>query len=252
MREPSTPGEVVLDVADVSVSIDGVERLKSIDFSLRAGEIARHYRSFRQRPDDAGASPVGYGQARQGRTPAVRRADRRLTVDGPSGLGSARIPEIATRKAPSAKWPFGRTPFSSACRDFRATASSIGRAGQAFAGQIIDAFDVRGGRPTTTHCGCSPGGNMQKLILGRNLIDRPRILLAASRRAGSTRGLSPRCTSGCSSAARGNAVLLISEDLRKSWRFADAFSHRQRSLSLQSPRQRQCHETRADDGRRME
>ncbi|RVN38434.1 ABC transporter ATP-binding protein, partial [Sinorhizobium meliloti] len=85
----------------------------------------------------------------------------------------------------------------------------------------IDAFDVRGGRPTTRTRLLS-GGNMQKLILGRNLIDRPRILLAAQPARGLDEGAVAAVHERLLEARRaGTAVLLISEDLEEVMALAD-------------------------------
>jgi simple sugar transport system ATP-binding protein len=94
-------------------------------------------------------------------------------------------------------------------------------AGKAFARQIIEEFDVRGGTPQT-RARLLSGGNLQKLILGRNLLQNPRILIAAQ----PTRGLDEGAVAAVHArllAARkeGAAVLLISEDLDEVIRLAD-------------------------------
>jgi simple sugar transport system ATP-binding protein len=80
---------------------------------------------------------------------------------------------------------------------------------------------VRGGNPDS-RIRLLSGGNMQKLILGRNLITRPRLLVAAQ----PTRGLDEGAIAAVHSrllAARaaGTGVLLISEDLDEVISLAD-------------------------------
>jgi ABC-type uncharacterized transport system ATPase subunit len=63
---------------------------------------------------------------------------------------------------------------------------------------------------------------MQKLILGRNLIDRPRILLAAQPARGLDEGAVAAVHERLLEARRaGTAVLLISEDLEEVMALAD-------------------------------
>ena len=91
----------------------------------------------------------------------------------------------------------------------------------AFAQNIIDEFDVRGGMPGS-RIRLLSGGNMQKLILGRNLIDRPRVLIAAQPARGLDEGAVAAVHERILEARRqGTAVLLISEDLDEVMALAD-------------------------------
>jgi simple sugar transport system ATP-binding protein len=91
----------------------------------------------------------------------------------------------------------------------------------AFARSIIDAFDVRGGTPASGTRLLS-GGNMQKLILGRNLSHRPRILIAAQPARGLDEGAVAAVHTRILEARKaGTAVLLISEDLDEVISLAD-------------------------------
>lgn len=221
VREPSTPGEVVLKVADVSVSIDGVERLKSIDFSLRAGEVLgiigvsgngqttlSHLLSGTLRRDKGDlllfGEPIGD-----------------LTVDDAVRAGIGRIPEDRNKEGAIGEMAIWENAVLERLPRFSRYGLVDRPSGRAFAGQIIDAFDVRGGRPTTRTRLLS-GGNMQKLILGRNLMDRPRILLAAQPARGLDEGAVAAVHERLLEARRaGTAVLLISEDLEEVMALAD-------------------------------
>ncbi len=95
------------------------------------------------------------------------------------------------------------------------------KAGMAFAREIIDGFDVRGGGPAIRTRLLS-GGNMQKLILGRNLHRRPRILIAAQPARGLDEGAVAAVHARLLEARQqGTAVLLISEDLDEVIALAD-------------------------------
>jgi simple sugar transport system ATP-binding protein len=94
-------------------------------------------------------------------------------------------------------------------------------AGMAFAREIMEGFDVRGGNPSSRTRLLS-GGNMQKLILGRNLHRRPRILIAAQPARGLDEGAVAAVHARLLEARRqGTAVLLISEDLDEVIALAD-------------------------------
>jgi general nucleoside transport system ATP-binding protein len=95
------------------------------------------------------------------------------------------------------------------------------KAGMEFARTVIEQFDVRGGTPAS-RIRLLSGGNMQKLILGRNLINRPRILLAAQPARGLDEGAVAAVHERILEARRaGTAVLLISEDLDEVMALAD-------------------------------
>ncbi len=94
-------------------------------------------------------------------------------------------------------------------------------AGRQFARSVIERFDVRGGGPDSPIRLLS-GGNVQKLILGRNLAEAPKLLVAAQ----PTRGLDEGAVASVhgeilAARAAGTAVLLISEDLDEVLALAD-------------------------------
>ncbi|QFI69554.1 ABC transporter ATP-binding protein [Sinorhizobium alkalisoli] len=221
VREPSTPGDVVLRVTDVSVSIDGVERLKSINFSLRAGEIL----------GVIGVSGNGQATLAHLLSGTVRRDTGDLVLFGePVGdlsvqdavqAGIGRIPEDRNKEGVIGEMAIWENAVLERLPWFSRHGLVDRSAGQAFARKIIDAFDVRGGKPSTRTRVLS-GGNMQKLILGRNLIDRPRILLAAQPARGLDEGAVAAVHDRLLQARRdGTAVLLVSEDLEEVMALAD-------------------------------
>ena len=94
-------------------------------------------------------------------------------------------------------------------------------AARAFARDVIARFDVRGGTPASAARLLS-GGNLQKMILGRNLLTNPRLLVAAQ----PTRGLDEGAVAAVHAqilTARdaGCGILLVSEDLDEMLGLAD-------------------------------
>jgi simple sugar transport system ATP-binding protein len=81
------------------------------------------------------------------------------------------------------------------------------------AAEIIAAYDVRGGDPSTRASALS-GGNQQKFIVGRELLREPRLLLAAHPTRGVDIGAQAAIWSELVAARdRGLATLLVSADL---------------------------------------
>ncbi|OCJ07464.1 sugar ABC transporter ATP-binding protein [Rhizobium sp. AC27/96] len=220
-REASTPGDIALEARDITVKIGGVERLKKVSFHLRAGEIL----------GIIGVS--GNGQAALGQVLSgiLGRTSGELLLFGePIGdldvtavidAGIGRIPEDRNRDGAIGEMAIWENAVLERLPAFSKRGLVDRKAATAFAQEIIDAFDVRGGNPTSRTRLLS-GGNMQKLILGRNLRERPRILVAAQPARGLDEGAVAAVHGRILEARRqGTAVLLISEDLDEVIALAD-------------------------------
>jgi simple sugar transport system ATP-binding protein len=217
-------GDPVLEVSDLWAAGDrGGDALKGIDLGVRAGEIV------------AIAGVAGNGQRELAETITGMRAPTRGVVAvGPRELrggdpreairaGIAHVPEdrLHTGVAPS-------LPIASnvVLKSYRRPEASRGpllrlRAIRAFAASLINRYDVRGGGPDAPARLLS-GGNLQKVVLAREFSGDPRVLVVAS----PTRGLDVAAIETVhgylrDAAARGVAVLLISEDLDEILALAD-------------------------------
>ncbi|MCL6707150.1 ABC transporter ATP-binding protein [Pseudomonas sp. R2.Fl] len=221
VRDAATPGEVVLEAIGVTVRTGGVDRLKAVDFRLRAGEVL----------GIIGVSGNGQAVLAQLLSGTARRSAGSLllfgeevgdlTVADAVARGIGRIPEDRNREGVIGEMAIWENAVLERLSRYSRRGMVDRRAGIAFAGRIIEAFDVRGGSPTTRTRLLS-GGNMQKLILGRNLIERPRILLAAQPARGLDEGAVAAVHERILEARRaGTAVLLISEDLDEVMALAD-------------------------------
>jgi simple sugar transport system ATP-binding protein len=221
IREASTPGKIALEARDVTVKIAGVERLKKVNFRLRSGEIL----------GIIGVS--GNGQAALGKilSGTLAHTSGELLLFGEPltdpdvaeiiNAGIGRIPEDRNRDGAIGEMAIWENAVLERLPSFSKRGLVDRRAGIAFAQDIIDAFDVRGGIPTSRTRLLS-GGNMQKLILGRNLRERPRVLVAAQPARGLDEGAVAAVHGRILEARRqGTAVLLISEDLDEVIALAD-------------------------------
>ncbi|MBY5344681.1 ABC transporter ATP-binding protein [Rhizobium leguminosarum bv. viciae] len=223
VRESSTPGAVALEAVDVTVRSGGVDRLKSISFRLHQGEIL----------GIIGVSGNGQAALAHLLSGIVARSGGDLLLFGESvgnhgvsdvvDAGIGRIPEDRNEEGVIGEMAIWENAVLEriASPAFSRHGLVNRKAGMAFASEIIDGFDVRGGGPAIRTRLLS-GGNMQKLILGRNLHRLPRILIAAQPARGLDEGAVAAVHARLLEARRqGTAVLLISEDLDEVIALAD-------------------------------
>ena len=220
-RPPGEGGKVLLQARGISVHDRGVARLKAVDFDLRAGEIL----------GIIGVS--GNGQTTlAGILSGTTRIDAgELLLEGEDianlpaarlvSTGIGRIPEDRNREGAIGAMAIWENVVLERLSRFSRYGLVDRQAGIAFAQRIISQFDLRGGSPESRTALLS-GGNIQKLILGRNLIEYPRILIAAQPARGLDEGaISAVHAHILKARAGGTAVLLISEDLDEVMALAD-------------------------------
>nr|MBA2643074.1 ATP-binding cassette domain-containing protein [Actinomycetota bacterium] len=223
-REHKPGDEVVLELGAVSAHGDrGGEALRGVSLRLRSGEIVavagvagNGQRELAEtisgmRMPSAGTIRVGARVLRPGDPrDAIRAAiahipeDRLGTGLAPS-LSIARNASLKTYRSP----PIARGPFLAMRR-----MSELAR-------ELIRRYDVKAPGPETPARNLS-GGNLQKLMLGREFQGKPRVLIAAQ----PTRGLDVMAIETVhaylrEAASEGMAVLLISEDLDEVLALAD-------------------------------
>ena len=170
VRRPATRvGEAVCVLQQVSTA-PGRERLQQVSLTLHSGEIV------------AIAGVSGNGQValaellcgtRQAIAGSVTFLGQALPPDPAQlvGLGVARIPEDRHAVGVVGDLPVWENAVSERLRTPAFSSWGWVRRQQArnYAKQVMDAFDVRGGGPLVAARSLS-GGNMQKLILGRALM----------------------------------------------------------------------------------
>ena len=221
VREASVPGAVVLEAIDIGLRVDGVERLKNVGFQLREGEVL----------GIIGVSGNGQAPLAQLLSGTLARTSGTLKLYGkPVGnlsvadvveAGIGRIPEDRNGEGAIGEMAIWENVVLERLGAYSRNGLVDRKAGMAFASDIIEQFDVRGGSPASRTRLLS-GGNMQKLILGRNLSRRPRILIAAQPARGLDVGAVAAVHARILDARRqGTAVLLISEDLDEVISLAD-------------------------------
>ena len=221
-REAGAPGAVVLEAIGASLAVDGVARLSDLNFKLRAGETL----------GIIGVSGNGQAQLAQMVSGlATPTAGELRLFDEPIKEGVAALVEAGVGRIPedrNAEGAIGEmTLWENAILErmhsprFSKNGLVNRAAARAFATTIIEEFDVRGGAPDR-RIRLLSGGNMQKLILGRNLHDQPKLLIAAQPTRGLDEGaIAAVHTRILEARNAGAAVLLISEDLEEVINLAD-------------------------------
>ena len=223
-REPVGLGEVVLEADGLAARGDrGVEALRDVSFSVRAGEVlgvagvaGNGQRELAEVL--TGMRPLSAGTVRVGGRP-LSSGDPRSAIRA----GVAHVPEdrLHTGVAPSLS-----IASNVVLKSYRDAGLARGpflllRRIRDRAAELIHRYDVRGGGPTTP-AGLLSGGNLQKVVLGREFSGHPNVLVAAA----PTRGLDVGAIETvhgylAEAAAQGVAVLLISEDLDEVLTLAD-------------------------------
>jgi simple sugar transport system ATP-binding protein len=223
--EGHTVGQtVLLELREVFAESDlGTVALHAVDLQLHAGEIlgiagvaGNGQRELAE--VITGMRPRLSGSVTVAGIP-LRGADPRHAIE----LGVAHVPEdrLGTGVAPSLT-----IADNLILKDYRRppiTTAGLIRYDRVRvrAADLIERFDIKAASPQTPTRLLS-GGNVQKVLLARELSGSPRVLVAAS----PTRGLDVAATESVRSlllqaAARGVGVLLISEDLDEILTLAD-------------------------------
>jgi simple sugar transport system ATP-binding protein len=217
-RKPSSAGEIRLDVRSLSLISPepfGVD-LVDVSLSLRAGEILGI-------AGVAGNGQIELQEALSGEVPigeagAIRIDGAPIGHVGPLGRrqrGLAFLPEE--------RLGHGAVPDMSLCDN--ALLSGFGpkkllaggvireTATRDYARSIIDRFDVRTTGPEAEARSLS-GGNLQKFIVGREIEQAPKVLIAAQPTWGVDAGAALRIHQALFDlAAEGTAILVVSQDL---------------------------------------
>jgi general nucleoside transport system ATP-binding protein len=209
-RPPSSPGEPVLELVDVSVEQDTRRgRLREVSLTVAAGEIVgiAGVSGNGQRPlaevaaglitPDTGRVVVGGDDVTGHGTRATRSAGLAYVPEDRLGTGLA--PTLSVAENLQLTRPHGPV------LDRRRWASEAER--------LMREFDIRAPGPGTATSDLS-GGNIQKVLLARELDGGPQVIVAASPTRGLDVGaistvrelLTDRRRQGC-------GILLISEDL---------------------------------------
>lgn len=223
-KAPYNPGPPVLEVRNLHVIGDrGLPAVRGVDLEVRVGEIL----------GIAGVAGNGQRELAEALAGLRRPTDGRIVIDGhdctgrsPRAAMAAGLSLIPEDRLGMGLVPNLDLPDNVILKDYRRPPIARGwfvdrRAAVERTRRIVKEFDVRAadiGIPVKL----LSGGNAQKLLLGRELSNRPRVLVAMFPVRGLDVGaIEAVHTILCRERDGGTGVLLISEDLDELLKLAD-------------------------------
>ncbi|MEM9104972.1 MAG: ABC transporter ATP-binding protein [Pseudomonadota bacterium] len=215
VRQDQDAGSVVLAAQSVDVTEDGRKTLDGIDFAVRAGEVLGIIGVSGNGQASLGRLTCGLVGASAGTLVLGNQQTKAFSARSLVKAGTARIPEDRNAEGAVGEMTVWENAVLERVHDKRFSVRGlVNRAAcRAFADDVIRRFDVRGAAPDTGIRLLS-GGNMQKLILGRNLAGAPKLIIANQPTRGLDEGAIAAVHSELLEARQsGAAILLISEDL---------------------------------------
>jgi simple sugar transport system ATP-binding protein len=224
-RTPAAAGEALLRMVDaeIAASADGTPGLKRVSVEVREREILGVAGVSGNGQDELVEAIAGLRRLAGG---SIHLRDVDLTAAGPAAARRAGVAHIAADRMHVGLNLQGTLEENAVSTAFRSRRFSRGgvirrRARRRFAHRLIADYEVRGSAPGRVIRSLS-GGNLQKIVIGRELSGEPVVVLANQ----PTRGLdvgSIEFVHQALSAARsaGSGVLLVSTELEEILALAD-------------------------------
>ena len=227
-RTGGEAGEVLLEVSSLSLPAPNEfgTALRDISFSLRAGEILGIGGVAGNGQDELLAALSGESLAAPGTVKLSGQDVSRARPDARRRLGLLSAPE--ERLGHSAAPGMSLTENALLTGEIREelTANGFIRWAKArgFAERIIEAFDVR--TPgTETAAGALSGGNLQKFVIGREILQKPRVFVVNQPTWGVDAAAAAQIRQAVLDlASEGAGVIVISQDLDELMEISDHFS----------------------------
>ncbi|ARC87730.1 ABC transporter ATP-binding protein [Rhodovulum sp. MB263] len=227
-RAGGAPGAAVLEVKALSLPSPSPfgTSLRDISFTVRAGEIMGIGGVAGNGQDElldalSGEAPVGpetvllHGQPIGALGPSLRR--RIAVLAAPEErLGHAAAPDMSLTE---------NAMLTAAIRQGLASHGFLKwPAARAFAERVIETFDVRTPGPQNAARSLS-GGNLQKFVIGREVLQRPEVLVVNQPTWGVDASAAAAIRQSLLDlAASGTAVVVISQDLDELMEISDRFT----------------------------
>ncbi len=227
-RSATEPGEIVLDVSGLSLkpATPFGKTLKNVHLTVRAGEVLGIGGVAGNGQDELLAALSGEVLAEAN---AIRLHNRPIGQLGPNARR-----RLAMLSAPEERLGHAAAPDMSLTENALLTgairenlvANGFLRwpAARAFAERIIKGFDVRTPGPENAARSLS-GGNLQKFVIGREVLQRPEVLVVNQ----PTWGVDASAAAAIRQAlldlaSEGTAVIVISQDLDELMEVSDRFA----------------------------
>ncbi|MBV7407527.1 ABC transporter ATP-binding protein [Maritimibacter sp. DP1N21-5] len=227
-RDTAAPGEVLLTVEGLTLpaATQFGTTLKDVSLELRAGEVLGIAGVAGNGQDELLAALSGERLSAAGAVTLSGKPIGRLGPNARRRLGLLAAPE--ERLGHAAAPEMSLTENALLTGDIREGLTKNGFVGwsraRAFAKKIIEGFDVR--TPgTETAAGALSGGNLQKFVIGREILQRPVVLVVNQ----PTWGVDASAAAAIRQAlldlaAQGAGLIVISQDLDELMEISDRFS----------------------------
>jgi simple sugar transport system ATP-binding protein len=223
-KEPSAVGDAALEVRDLRVRDDrGLLAVDEASLAVRAGEIVALAGVDGNGQRELVQAVCGLRPVEAGEVLVEGRGITGTGVAGATDAGLGHIPEDRRRDGLVLDFTIAENLALRRLRSPEVTRRGLLRRRRMrdTADELIEAFDIRGGGPTTL-AGSLSGGNQQKVSIARELACDPRVLVAAQ----PTRGLDVGAIDAVhrrlvAERDAGRAVLLVSLDLDEVRAIAD-------------------------------
>ncbi|WBU51925.1 ABC transporter ATP-binding protein [Paracoccus sp. SCSIO 75233] len=226
-RSGRSPGEVLLKVRDLSMDAPDPDStsLKNLSLEVRAGEVLAI----------GGVAGNGQEELLAALSGEMRSPAGTVTLDGHdlSRRGPNHRREAGLLAAPEDRLGHAAVPgfsltdnaiLTAATRQELAPGGMIRRAdARAYTQKVIAEFDVRTPGPETAARALS-GGNLQKFVIGREVMQNPRVLVVNQPTWGVDAGAAAAIRQALLDlAASGAGVIVISQDLEELLELGDRF-----------------------------
>ena len=229
-RAVSATQAVRLTVSDISIPTTrtfGFD-LKNISLSVRGGEIL----------GIAGIAGNGQGELMRmltgetrltGKPDAIRVDGKPVADLGPiqrRDHGMAFVPEERNGQAAALELALTDNAFLTGFKRLRLTVGGVIHTGRTldYTQRVVDAYDVRTSGPKAD-AGSLSGGNLQKFVVGREIMQEPGVLVVAQPTWGVDAGAALAIRQALIDlAAQGSAVLVISQDLDEIFAICDTIA----------------------------
>jgi len=223
IRKKQKFGKIVIQASDIFMKNNNKTELDNISFKIREGEILGIVGISGNGQASLGKLVSGMEKASSGKIYFYDQIMNNFSPRDCIDAGIGRIPEDRNSEGIIGELKIWENSIIERLHEpnFTKRGFILKKPSQNFSQNLIRDFDVRGAT-TETEARLLSGGNMQKLVLGRALSIKPRLIIANQ----PTRGLDEGAIAAVHEAllrvrSMGVAILLISEELEEAVGLAD-------------------------------
>jgi simple sugar transport system ATP-binding protein len=227
-REASTPGETLMQIKGLSVASPAEfgTSLKNIDLVIRAGDVIGIGGVAGNGQDELLGALSGEIRAQTGQVFFGGQDIGHLPPDARRTLGICAAPEerMGHAAAPDMSLTENAALTARKRKDLTKNGFLNWSKTRSFAEEVIERFDVRTPGPNNAARSLS-GGNLQKFVIGREILQDPQVLIVNQ----PTWGVDASAAAAIRQAlldlaAKGAAVIVISQDLDELMEISDSFA----------------------------